>query len=741
MTLAASLRMPWAGAWADAVPDPDAALLRRYAADRDAAAFAVLVRRHGPLVFGVCLRTAGHRADAEDAFQAVFLVLAEKAGCVARPELLGNWLYGVAVRVGRKARRAARRRHLREAAMADIPRPTAPDAGWSDAAPVIDEELGRLAEHYRSAVLLCDVQGLSRAEAAARLGIPEGTLSSRLNAGRKKLAERLMKRGVTLTVTVVGPLLVANATAAVPDELAGRLAAFLQHLSAGDPIGGPVGDLIREGFPVRTKLWAGLVVAGLGAGLTFAAWPGGDDKPKADPPVAKKPDEPKAEGKTTKPAKAKLIDTISVDAQLGGPMWSDDGKTIYVTYATEPGTRGAVARSSLAGFETASGRSSPERMVAEVSGTSGNFLGFFNGGQSYAYYTAAGRRINAPDMITLMDLVAKKVNGASGATMKFVGVMKGSAEVELAEVGKPFAISPDGKVVFSEQVKATGDDVAVTIRVLDPKTGDAVRTLGTFGGENLTVRGYKLSRAADRLFVYLHGPDYVTVECIDVANSKTVWNVQFPDRPRPTTPDGRRAPLSLSSNLLVPSRDGKLVAVHLARGADGAEARVLNAATGKEVVELQGVPAGGAAVPLDFSHDGRLLVGKTSYPRDRNQRGGFGGGEGGGVPAGPLGGPGGQTGPDQLVVWDLKTGKVLRAWDDQLRVEVAFAPDRPVLAVVESERTMTGPRGGGGGGGGFNADRGGGRVGGGGGPADPAAAPTVTYRSTIGFWDLAPLVK
>lgn len=106
-----SLSLPWA----DAVRDPDAALLARYAADRDASAFAVLVHRHGPTVFGACLRNAGHRADAEDAFQAVFLLLAQQAGTLRQPELLGHWLYGVAYRVARKARRAAGRRRTYEA--------------------------------------------------------------------------------------------------------------------------------------------------------------------------------------------------------------------------------------------------------------------------------------------------------------------------------------------------------------------------------------------------------------------------------------------------------------------------------------------------------------------------------------------------------------------------------------------------------------------------------------------------
>ena len=196
--MTANRTAPFLARMLPASDEPDAELVRRYAASRDPAAFESLVRRHGALVFAICRRTLGREHDAEDAFQAAFLVLAQKAGRIREPRLLSAWLYGVAVRVANKAKaRAARRR---EEARAEVPEPLTADVeAVSDIGPVLDAELAALPEWYRQAVLLCDVQELSRTEAAARLGIPEGTLSSRLAVGRKRLAARLARRGVALS--------------------------------------------------------------------------------------------------------------------------------------------------------------------------------------------------------------------------------------------------------------------------------------------------------------------------------------------------------------------------------------------------------------------------------------------------------------------------------------------------------------------------------------------------------------
>lgn len=198
----------------------DRELLARFVATRDEDAFAELVRRHGPMALGVCRRVTGHPQDAEDAFQAAFLVLARRAGQVNRPDQLANWLYGVAYRTALEARAA--RRRVQEHLVSAVPEPAAPETrgltspGSPDADDlrrVIDEELAKLPDKYRSAVVLCDLEGLPRADAAVRLKIPEGTLSSRLAHARKVLAERLTRRGITGAV-FPGAGLTAGAVAA-----------------------------------------------------------------------------------------------------------------------------------------------------------------------------------------------------------------------------------------------------------------------------------------------------------------------------------------------------------------------------------------------------------------------------------------------------------------------------------------------------------------------------------------------
>src|SRR3954452_20356811 len=194
----------------------DADLLRRYVADRDEAAFALLVRRHGPMVFGVCRRTLGHTHDAEDAFQAVFLVLARKAHTI-RPDGVGRWLYGVAVRVANKARVRRARRIGTPGELPDVPAPPAPPpADWL---PLLDAALARLRDRARRPILLCALLGRSRAEAAAELGIAEGTLSSRLARARDRLRGRLARLGAALSILTLAAGLADQAGGTVPPSV------------------------------------------------------------------------------------------------------------------------------------------------------------------------------------------------------------------------------------------------------------------------------------------------------------------------------------------------------------------------------------------------------------------------------------------------------------------------------------------------------------------------------------------
>src|SRR5262249_1555261 len=174
----------------------DGQLLERFLATREEAAFEALLRRHGPMVLGVCRRVLGQEQDAEDAFQATFLVFVHQAASVAARESVGSWLYGVAYRTAQKARAAASRRREKEKQMA---RPEVlPEAGdmWRELRPLIDQELHQLSDKYRAPIILCDLEGQTRKEAARRLGCPQGTLSGRLSRARGLFAKRLARHGL-----------------------------------------------------------------------------------------------------------------------------------------------------------------------------------------------------------------------------------------------------------------------------------------------------------------------------------------------------------------------------------------------------------------------------------------------------------------------------------------------------------------------------------------------------------------
>jgi RNA polymerase sigma factor (sigma-70 family) len=192
----------------------DEHLLQDYATGRDTEAFAGIVRRHGNMVLGVCRRLLQQEQDAEDAFQATFLVLMHKARSLTSPSLLANWLYGVAYRTALKARLAAARRHQREKPIVTEPAvEPASEAAWADLRPILDDELHRLPQKYRAAVVLCYLEGQTTQEAAATLRCPKGTILSRLARARERLRRRLTRRGLALSTGVLATLLLRAASA------------------------------------------------------------------------------------------------------------------------------------------------------------------------------------------------------------------------------------------------------------------------------------------------------------------------------------------------------------------------------------------------------------------------------------------------------------------------------------------------------------------------------------------------
>jgi RNA polymerase sigma factor (sigma-70 family) len=207
----------------------DGQLLARFTACRDELAeiaFAALVRRHGPMVLRVCEQVLGDRHTAEDAFQATFLVLARRADSIRQPELLGNWLYGVALRTARGTRLRDHRRRQRESPRAEgIGVEPIDELGRPDLSMVcreeleaLHEEVSQLPEKYRAPVVLCELEGLTYQEAAQRLRCPVGTIGVRLRRAREQLRERLTRRGLAPTAGLIGGALVGAdvASASVP---------------------------------------------------------------------------------------------------------------------------------------------------------------------------------------------------------------------------------------------------------------------------------------------------------------------------------------------------------------------------------------------------------------------------------------------------------------------------------------------------------------------------------------------
>src|SRR5262245_19162357 len=193
----------------------DGDLLQRFALGRDETAFAALLHRHGPLVLGVCRRILHSVHDAEDAFQATFLVLARKASAIRQPDCVASWLYEVAYRLARKMKADVSKRRLREEKVPPAEAAGPPDLSWRERRAVLDEELQQLPEKNRQPLLLCYLEGLTQEEAAGQLGWPRGTLKRRLERGRELLKNRLVRRGLTLGVAV-GATLPAGEALAVP---------------------------------------------------------------------------------------------------------------------------------------------------------------------------------------------------------------------------------------------------------------------------------------------------------------------------------------------------------------------------------------------------------------------------------------------------------------------------------------------------------------------------------------------
>jgi RNA polymerase sigma factor (sigma-70 family) len=306
----------------------DAELLQRFVQQRDEPAFEELLRRHGDLVMRVCRRHLGSSADADDAFQAVFLVLARDAGRIARRESLAGWLYRVAFHVSRKLMgQNARRRTL---PVRDADRPAAGeqiDVDRDDERTIVEAEVNALPDRLRSAVVLCYVEGRTTAEAATLLGCPKGTVESRLAAARKRLQARLLKRGVALAAGgALEPLLAPDGGAAAPSLVRRTLAAVMQFARTGSAAGAVTDQVLAlvAGVSSMTSYRLTLIAAAAvllatlgGTGLTvFYAKADGKPPATAEKDKDKEKPKPKADAPPPSPGKDGVQPAADNDAVI-----------------------------------------------------------------------------------------------------------------------------------------------------------------------------------------------------------------------------------------------------------------------------------------------------------------------------------------------------------------------------------------------------------------------------------------
>jgi RNA polymerase sigma factor (sigma-70 family) len=585
-----------------ALVDPGAAgpsdgeLLNRCVRHKDGAAFEALVRRHGPMVMGAVRRVLHNAHDAEDAFQATFLVLLRKAATLRSPGTVGNWLYGVAYRTALEARRAAARRRAKEAKM--VPRTEAPPGAWDELRPVLDQELERLPEKYRAAIVLCDLEGKTRSAAARQLGWPEGTVASRLATARRRLAKRLARYGPAVSGAALAALLARNASACVPSAVLSGTVQAGAAVAAGTAgviptqvvalADGVMKALLLARLKVALALLLVLAVAGGGLAFLRPEAPAGQTeapRAKAAGPVAQERTDLYGD-----PLPAGAVARLgTVRLRHSGGIWglafSPDGKRLV------SGGQDRTARlwDVATGKEVRrfAGTAAPVKSVAFTPDGKRLVTGGYD--QFRVWDTATGEEVRFPrgrgrataragycvavsaDGKTLVSAGQQMIQVWDLARREKLRTMEGPAGAIEA-----LALSPDGKLIAT-----AGRDKNKDIRLWELATGKAVREL----------QGH-----AEAVLTLAFSPDGKALASGGYDGTVRLWDVTTGKETR------RLSGHELWVECVAFFPDGKLLAV----GSRDTTVRLWDVTTGKEA--RPPLRDGEAVIALALSPDGKTLA-------------------------------------------------------------------------------------------------------------------------------------
>jgi RNA polymerase sigma factor (sigma-70 family) len=501
----------------DAASD-DRELLRRFIERRDDDAFAALLRRHGPMVLNAARRITGDEPSAEDVFQATFLLLSRKARMLRRAEALPCWLHGVARRLAVQARRSRLRRREQEARARPISSADPlEELSARELVSVLDEELGKLPESQRAALILCCLEGISQEEAARRLGCSVGAVKGRLERGRERLRLRLEKRGLTLPAALGGTLLIAGSTRAAPAALTqSTLQAVTTGVGAQAAAAALMKGAMRTMFLHKLKLACAAVLVSAAGGIGMMTLC--ETEPPAQPPVfAVLSEKPAAQGER-------------VDL-YGDPLPEGAVMRLGTLQRRAVGARLAV---------TADGKS-----IVGVRGR--KYIHVWDAATGKLRHTRelAGEGWNSP-LVLSPDGRLLTTNGETEGTEKLAiwdvpsGKRLHTLILKEARYICPIAFSPDGKNVAAiggSQGRNGGNDYLV--RVWDLASG---REIFRKNVRNIN-QSYLLAFSPDgqRLLASFNSTSEGTYCCCwDLASERLVWqNKNMADYTMVFTPDGK----------------------------------------------------------------------------------------------------------------------------------------------------------------------------------------------------------